>query len=173
MENVARGSIYRWMRVIHRDVGFFVIGLTIIYCISGFMLTFRDTGFLKNQTLVEKHVEQGLQAAQLGRALHLRNIKIVDQDEKEIRFTAGTYNRETGVATYESEEIPALLRTFNSLHATSSKSSRSIFTALYAGMLLFLAVSSFWMYKPGSKFFKRGVVIAASGLCASIVLLVL
>lgn len=164
--------IYRWMRSLHRDIGFFVIGLTVIYCISGVMLTYRDTGFLKSETEIEKNIQPGLQAGQLGRALHLKNIEIVGQDEKEIRFTAGTYNRETGTAVYVGEEIPALLRAFNSLHVTPSKNTRSIFTVIYAGLLLFLALSSFWMYKPGSRFFKRGIIITASGLLASILLIV-
>jgi len=173
MENVVHKSVHRWMRIIHRDIGFFVIGLTVIYCISGFMLTFRDTGFLKSETIVEKHITPGLQNTQLGRALHLRHINIIDQDDQEIRFTAGSYNRETGVAIYISEEIPSVLRALNSLHSTSSKSERSLFTAIYAGLLLFLALSSFWMYKPGSRFFKRGIVLASTGFCASILLIFL
>ena len=166
-------AMYKWMRALHRDIGFFVIGLTVIYCISGIMLTYRDTGFLKSETQVEKNVQPGLEASQLGKALHLRHIEIVGQDEKEIRFTAGSYNKETGTAKYVSDEIPSLLRAFNSLHSTSSKNERSVFTALYAGLLLFLALSSFWMYRPGSRFFKRGIVLASSGFCASVLLLIL
>lgn len=166
-------AVYKWMRIMHRDIGFFVIGLTVIYCISGIMLTYRDTGFLKSERLIEKNIEPGLQAAQLGKALHLRNIELVGQDEEIIRFTAGTYNRETGIANYVSEEIPAVLSAFNSLHVTSSKDVRSVFSVFYAILLLFLGISSFWMYRPGSRLFKRGVITALSGVAASILLVIL
>lgn len=160
-------SIFRIMRALHRDIGFFVIGLTVIYCISGVMLTYRETPFLKSETQVEKTVSPGLTASQLGRALHVKDIEIVGQDDKEIRFTAGSYNKETGLASYTNDEIPALLKAFNSLHTTSSGSARSIFTVLYAALLLFLAVSSFWMYRPGSRMFKRGLILAVLGIAAS------
>ncbi|MFV0437445.1 MAG: hypothetical protein ACK5PS_08655 [Desulfopila sp.] len=94
------------------------------------------------------------------------------QDEKEIRFTAGTYDKQTGVAIYTSEEIPALLQMFNALHVTPSRSLQSIFTIIYAGLLMFLAVSSFWMYKPGTRLFKRGLLLASSGFGASILLII-
>ncbi|MFV0437444.1 MAG: hypothetical protein ACK5PS_08650 [Desulfopila sp.] len=59
--------LQKWMRIAHRDIGFFVIGLTVIYCISGIMLTFRDTGFLKSETTIERNIGPGLQDYQLGR----------------------------------------------------------------------------------------------------------
>jgi hypothetical protein len=173
METVTNKSLYKWMRIVHRDIGFFVIGLTIIYCISGIMLTYRDTGFLKSETLVEKTIEPGLQFDQLGRVLHLRDIELIGQDDKEISFSKGTYNKETGVATYLNEEIPELLKAFNGLHVAPSNDARSPVTVIFAGVLLFLAVSSFWMYKPGTRQFKRGIITALSGMAISILLVVL
>jgi hypothetical protein len=173
MENAKRKSIYSWMRLLHRDIGFFAIGLTVIYCISGIMLTYRDTDFLKSETQIEKSTEPGLSANQLGRVLHLKSLNVINENEKEISFTDGTYNKETGVASYTSKELPALLRAFNSLHFVSSQDSRHWFTALYAISLLFLAISSFWMYKPGSKHFKRGIIISISGVVFSILLMLI
>lgn len=171
MREGSNTSIFRWMRLLHRDIGFFAIGLTVIYCISGIMLTYRDTDFLKSETQIEKTVAPDLPANQLGRLLHLKEMKIVSEDEQEIHFTNGSYNKTSGIASYTSNELPTLLRNFNSLHFVSSKDSRHWFTALYAGALLFLAISSFWMYRPGTKYFKRGIITAVSGGLASILLL--
>lgn len=33
-------NIQHYMRVLHRDIGFFVIALTVIYCVSGIILTY-------------------------------------------------------------------------------------------------------------------------------------
>ena len=43
MEEQEKKSINHFVRSLHRDIGFFVIGLTIIYSISGIVLTYRDT----------------------------------------------------------------------------------------------------------------------------------
>lgn len=168
-----KNSIYRWMRILHRDIGFFVIGLTVIYSISGLMLTYRDTEFLKSETQVEKTIHSGLSSNQLGSALHIKKMEIVSEDEKEVRFSSGTYNKETGVASYLSKELPVVLQAFNNLHFVSSNDSRHWFTTLYAIALLFLAISSFWMYKPGSTYFKRGIVIALLGVGVSLILILL
>lgn len=171
MENRNKKSTYRWMRVLHRDIGFFVIGLTVIYCISGIMLTYRDTGFLKSETAIEKTIDLGLRANQLGKVLKLREIEVLSEDEKEIRFSSGTYNKETGVASYLSKEIPLVLQSFNNLHKVPSKDSRHWFTSLYAVLLLFLAISSFWMYKPGNKYFQRVINTALLGVFVSLALI--
>lgn len=167
-----RGNIvYRWIRILHRDIGYFVIGLTIIYCISGITLTYRDTNFLRSEMEIKKTVALGLPAAQLARVLHLRDIKIVSEDEKEVQFMDGVYDKETGVAVYLSNELPLLLRAFNGLHVASTKDSRHWFGVMYGILLLFLALSSFWMYRPGSKLFRRGIVLAVGGMVVSVLLL--
>jgi hypothetical protein len=171
MEFRKKKSIYRWIRALHRDIGFFVIGLTVIYCISGIMLTYRDTAFLRSETSIEKTIDSRLRANQLGKALQLREIQVLSEDEKEIRFSRGTYNKETGVASYLSKEIPWVLQSFNNLHKVPSKESRHWFTSLYAILLLFLALSSFWMYKPGNKYFKRGLTTASLGVFFSLALI--
>lgn len=173
MENMKSKSIYRWMRILHRDIGFFVIGLTVIYCISGIMLTYRDTDFLKSKTQIEKTIDSGLKENQLGMVLHLKEMQVLREDEKEILFSSGSYNKETGAVSYLSKEIPLVLRTFNNLHKVSSNDSRCWFTSLYAVLLLFLAISSFWMYKPGNKYFKRGIITAISGAFVSLLLIFL
>jgi len=173
MKDTKRKSVYRWMRVLHRDIGFFVIGLTVIYCISGIMLTYRDTDFLKSESQIEKTVDARLGANQLSRVLHLRELQVLSEDEKKIHFSKGTYDKETGVVSYVSKELPLVLKTFNNLHFVSSKDTRHWFTSLYAILLLFLALSSFWMYKPNNTYFKRGLTTATLGVFVSLVLILL
>ena len=47
-------SLNQLMRAWHRDIGFFIIGLVIIYALSGIALIFRDTDFLKHNIKFEK-----------------------------------------------------------------------------------------------------------------------
>jgi hypothetical protein len=53
-------SINHYMRVLHRDIGFFVIGITIIYGISGIVLLYRDTHFFRNEITIEKELSPNL-----------------------------------------------------------------------------------------------------------------
>lgn len=165
-------SIYRWIRILHRDIGFFVIGLTVIYCISGILLIYRDTGFLKNELQIEKTLEAGLSENRLLQTLKLKEAKITGIDENEIRFSGGTYNRYSGEVSYVTKGYSQPFRVFNQLHKAPSQDSRHWFMVLYAVSLLFLALSSFWMYRPGTNFFKRSILIAFAGSIASIFLII-
>ena len=41
------------MRVLHRYLGFFLAGIMAVYALSGIVLIFRDTDFLKSEQTVE------------------------------------------------------------------------------------------------------------------------
>ena len=129
MEQTRNKSIYGWMRSPHRDIGFFAVGLTLIYGISGLILTYRNTDFLKSETQVGKTIAPNLKANQLSRALH-QEVKVANESEKEIIFTKGTYNKETGVVSCLSLELPWILRQFNGLHFVSGTDARHWFTSL-------------------------------------------
>lgn len=173
MEQQTKKSVQRWVRSLHRDIGFFVLGLTVIYCVSGILLTYKQTDLLKTETSIEKTISPGLSANTLSKALHLRQIKVVSEDQETIQFDAGTYNKITGEASYTGKEFYYPLNKFIELHSTSNKNSIHLFTVFYAALLAFLAISSFWMYKPGSKFFKRGIITAGMGIGASLALMIL
>jgi hypothetical protein len=165
-----RGLNY-YMRVLHRDIGFFILGLIVIYSISGIVLTFRDSDFLKTERQVERQLDQNLQANELGEVLRMRGFKVESEDAESIDFGTGTYNKETGLASYSVYELPEILEKFNNLHKTMSSSDASPFTTILGFLLLFMAISSFWMFKSTSPHFKRGMILTAVGIIASIALL--
>ena len=165
-------SLQSIMRVLHRDIGFLLIGLTIIYCASGILLIYRDTDFLKSDRLVQKQLEPNLEARDLGRYLRMRDFKVINSEGDIIHFQGGDYNKNTGLVNQTIRSIPPFLEKAVSLHKRSSRASAHIFSTIYGVLLLFLAVSSFWMYKPNTKMFKRGIIIAAVGAGLSIVLLI-
>ncbi len=165
-------STYKWIRILHRDIGFFVIGLTVIYCISGVLLIYRDTNFLRSELQIERTLEAGLSENRLLQTLKLKGAKITGVDEGEIHFSGGTYNKESGEVSYVTKDYSQPFRAFNKIHKAPSQDSRHWFMVLYAVSLLFLALSSFWMYRPGTTYFKRGLIIALAGSMASVVLII-
>ncbi|MCG2588956.1 hypothetical protein [Rhodohalobacter sulfatireducens] len=165
-------SIHYYMRVLHRDIGFLILGLIVIYSISGIVLTFRDTNFLKTERQVEQQLEPNLQANELAETLRMRRFSVESEDAEIIDFGTGTYSKETGLATYSVYQLPVILERFNDLHKTMSSGAASPFTTMLGFLLLFMAVSSFWMFKTTTAQFKRGMIFTAVGIVASIALLI-
>ena len=173
MEEKKRKSINYTMRSLHRDVGFFVIGLIIIYSLSGIVLIFRDTDFLKHDITVEETLSPNLDAHELGKELHVKEFEILRTDAEYKYFKNGTYNKATGVVTYSKKELPSFLVRLTAIHKSSSKYFSHWVSTLFGIMLFFLAISSLWMFKPNTKAFRRGILILGAGLAVAILLFVL
>lgn len=115
-------NIHYWIRSLHRDIGFFLVGLTLIYVFSGILMIYRDTGFL--QTAAVEH----------------------------------------GMGQHRGHEYVAWAQPFVDLHKANSRNGVHWFTMLYGSALGFLAISSFWMLKPGGKQYRREILLAALGV---------
>lgn len=160
-----------YMRILHRDVGFLVVGLIMVYALSGIVLVYRDTDFLKTETNVERQVKPGLETPeQLGRALHMRHLEVLKTEGSILYFKGGTYDQATGKAEYRVKRLPSFLNHMIGLHKTTSQSFTKIPAIVFAVLLLFLAVSSFWMFKPHSPLFRRGLLLTGIGILIALVL---
>ena len=173
MEQKEKKTFTFYMRALHRDIGFFVIGLTVVYAVSGIVLNYRDLGFLNVEKTIERQLDPNLDVDQLGNALHLRNFKDAKVENGIVSFPQGQKNDATGLAQYKSSEALFPVNKFIALHKTNSKGKTHWFSTLYAVALLFLAISAFWMFKQGTSKFRRGVLIAAAGIVFTIIVLLL
>ena len=82
-------TVYQIMRALHRDIGYFVVGMTIIYAFSGIMLIYRDTGFLKSETKVEKQLDPNINDEELGKSLRIKNFKVEKTEDDLVYFKNG------------------------------------------------------------------------------------
>jgi hypothetical protein len=48
------------MRLLHRYIGYFMAGIMAVYAISGVLLIYRDTGFLKKEKKFDKVIEANI-----------------------------------------------------------------------------------------------------------------
>jgi len=166
-------NVRRVMRYLHNKIGFFLVGLVIIYALSGLIQTYRDTDLLKHEISHEKKLEPGLHEAELSTALKLRTLKVSKTEGAIIHFDQGTYDTSTGLAKWKTKEWYSWITPFTSLHKTASKSIAHYFTTLFGIAMLFMSISAFWMFKPGTKPFSSGVFLTIAGIVASILLLLL
>ncbi|MBD1259012.1 PepSY domain-containing protein [Maribacter polysiphoniae] len=163
-------SMNFYMRIVHRYLGFFLAGIMAVYAFSGIILIFRETNFLKSEQTIEKKVGTAMSSEQLGRALHLKNLRISKVEGDMQYFDHGTYNSATGDVKYTAKELPAVLRKLNQLHKASTNQPLFWLNIFFGVSLFFFVVSSFFMFKPKTKTLKEGVYVSIVGVVLTVLL---
>jgi hypothetical protein len=162
-----------YIRLLHRYLGFFFVGFILIYALAGITLIFRDTDFLKKEKTLKVTVPADTKTTDLGQALRLRDFKILKTEGDIIYFQGGTYNTGTGVAELTVRELMFPLNRITNIHKTPSKNPFHWVTLAFGVVMLFQAISSFWMFNPKSQAFKTGVYIILAGFIFAFLLLLL
>jgi hypothetical protein len=166
-------TINQYMRIMHRYTGYFIAGMVVIYALSGIVQIYHDTNLLKKDRLVEKSLAPNLKLSELGKALHIKNLTVLKTTADTLRFKEGYYIKSSGQASYIVKELRFPFNRFTDLHTASNRNPVHWFTTVFAVLLLFLAISSFWMFKPKTIYFRRGIIVAGIGLLVAILLLFL
>ncbi|CAN5712868.1 hypothetical protein BH10BAC2_BH10BAC2_17000 [soil metagenome] len=161
------------MRIWHRYLGYFLAGIMTIYALSGIIMIFRDTDFLKQEKPVVKQVKPNAAPDELGFMLGIRPFKIQKQDGNIIYFEQGTYNNSTGKAEYTSKEWPAAIEKLTELHKARSGEPLFFLNVFFGISLFFFVISSFWMFLPKTTIFKKGLYFTLAGVILALVLIFL
>ena len=162
-----------YMRIIHRYLGFFLIGIMIVYALSGTVLIFRNTDTFKVEKQNELKLQPGLEIAELGKLLKIRDIKIEKTANDIFYFNSGTYNNSTGLANYATKELPYMLDKMTHLHKATTDKPLYWLNIFFGLSLLFFAISSFWMFLPTTKTFKKGMYFTLGGIVLTLILIFL
>ena len=64
------------MRIFHRYLGFFLSGIMAVYAISGIVMIFRETEFLKSEREIERQLAVDLPDAEVGITLRIKEFKV-------------------------------------------------------------------------------------------------
>ncbi|KAA0130527.1 hypothetical protein FY557_02040 [Chryseobacterium sp. SN22] len=160
-----------FMRVTHRYLGYFLAGIMAVYAVSGVLLVYRDTDFLKKEKKYDKVIEKNLDEKALGKELKIKNLEVEKTEGGVLKFKQGTYDQATGHAKYSKKELPFILDKMTRLHKSQSKETLSPLNTFFGISLFFFVISSFWMFNPKTKAFKRGMIFTVAGLAVAIILL--
>jgi hypothetical protein len=158
-------------RVIHRYLGFFLAGIMIVYSVSGIVLTFRNTAFLQKEFQIEKNLKPNIAAYDLGNALGKARFSVDKEEGGVIYFQGGTYNKKTGLAEYTENKLPILVEKMNNIHKMHSGHPLFWLGIFFAVSLMFFAISAFWMFRPTTSVFKKGLYFTAGGIILTLILL--
>jgi len=149
----------KWLRLIHRDLGFFFVGITIIYSVSGILLNHKKNGEDPAYKTEYKsyNLEASLSPDQLTSywseeldAYPLNRI-LPNGDTYDIYLKGGLgkYNPVNGKLTFEVYEKKAWAYFVNKLHYNSKK-GWTVMADIFAIAMLVFALSGIFMV-PGKK----------------------
>ncbi len=175
----------KWNNILHRDLGYLAVGLTIIYSVSGIAVNhvqdwnpnykIRQVP-VRTTPLKEKPVEKLISEV-------LSTMNIAEKPESHFRPSPGELhlffknktlklNTEQGVGEWEIVEKRPLLFEFNYLHLNHAKKWWTYFADLYAIVLLFLAISGLFVLRGKNGLAGRGKWLTAIGILIPIIFLI-
>lgn len=166
MSNVSKN-----MRVYHRYLGFFLAGIMAIYSISGIILIFRETSFLKSEVHKVLTIAPNLKNEEIGPAIKIKNLKTTGEEGDVVKFEQGTYNKTTGIADFKVKELPNFINKLTKLHKATTKDPLYFLNIFFGMSLFFFVISSFWMFMPGTSIFKKGVYFTIAGMVLVLIML--
>lgn len=160
------------MRIIHRYLGFFLAGIMAMYAISGIIMIYRNTDFLKSEKIIAQQLKPNLEAGELSAALRVKGgIKPEKTEGDVVYFAQGEYNAKTGMASVKKMELPVILDKMEHLHKATTDSPVYYLNIFFGLSLLFFVISSFWMFMPQTSVFKKGIYFTLGGIVLTIILL--
>jgi hypothetical protein len=165
-----------WLRAIHRDVGYFGVGLTFVYALSGLAVNHIADWEPNFRHITRQHqlatplppadeqiAELAVRSLALGSPI--RELYRSDEQTLQVVFDRRTLRIETpsGRVTEEAEEPRFFLRAANWLHLNRGKKAWTVIADAYAAGLLLLSLTGLWMF-PGRKgLLGRAGLIAVAG----------
>ena len=169
----SKATVNNTMRIFHRYLGFFLAGIMAVYSISGIILIFRDTDFLKREKQEQQQLKPGLNEEELGKAIRMRDLKIESTKGSIQTFKQGTYNATTGAVQYTTKKLWPFAEKLTHLHKASTKDPLFWLNVFFGVSLLFFVISSFWMFMPGTSIFKKGLYFTVAGVVLTIIMLLI
>jgi hypothetical protein len=168
-----KSTVHNTMRVYHRYLGFFLAGIMAVYSLSGIVMIFRSTDFLKQERVETQRLAPALSAEELGRAVRMRDLKIESEKGDIQTFKTGAYNKATGEVHYTVKSLPKMIERLTQLHKANTNDPLFYLNVFFGVSLFFFVLSSFWMFLPKTTIFKKGLYFTLAGLLLTLVLLYL
>ncbi len=176
----------RWLRAIHRDIGYILVGLTVIYSISGIAVNHADEWnpnyIIEKKTTIlkldnkEKSSTHSIVSAIMSKSGDNGRLKnSFRPDSNSIKIFTEKYNLYYDLSSEEltKEEIKGrpLLKESNYLHLNAPKKIWTYVADTFAVGLIFLAVSGLFLVKGKNGMKWRGTWLTIAGILIPILFL--
>jgi len=178
-------KVRRLLKILHRDIGYLGVGLTVIFAVSGIAVNHIEDWnpnyvIEKKKVIIEDipaqdeqkitdFVLEKLQINEKVQGWHKtskENLRIfLDGQTIDVNLNSGAVNLETVTAR-------PFLREFNFLHLNEPKKAWTWFSDLYAVSLLFLAISGMFLLKGSKGMIWRGTWMVSVGVLLPVLFLI-
>ncbi len=181
-------KIRKWLRIIHRDMGYIFFGMSLVYGISGIALNHLDDW---NPDYIIKISEATLPAApaadDISREVAGSLARQIDQNYQYrnhffpgpgvlkifIKQGSVTINLDSGRAYIEVIKKRPVFREMNFLHYNKPKKLFTWFSDAFALALILLAISGLFMIRGKKGITGRGAWLTALGILIPVIFLIL
>lgn len=170
-------SIRKWLRIIHRDLGFLMVGISLVYALSGIILNHMNGGDPAYKTVEEtltfdKHLTVDGVAEAWTKRENLPTLKRVRGGEQSHQVLldggVGVYNMVTGELNYEHHTKKPFIFWINKLHY-NKLGGWTIMADIFALSLIFFAVSGLFIVSKKHGLKGRGKWYLIAGVLIPIV----
>lgn len=175
----------------HRDLGYLVIGITIVYSLSGIMLSFRDLHIFEKEYMLTSKIEKNLKnpedsfidsfikneeksnlPSHVVKKSVIDSLKQIENTDTYIKYQVSrkkdlktiTYYKNSGEVIYSISAYPTFIKPFIDAHKSSSQDKWLYLSLTYSVILFFLAISAIFMVKGKNGFRQRGVYLTLLGI---------
>ncbi|NVN95693.1 MAG: PepSY-associated TM helix domain-containing protein [Bacteroidetes bacterium] len=177
----------KWNRILHRDIGYFFFGLTIIYCISGIALNHKkDWNPNYNITYKEFAINQNIDKASVNRDWVMELLKNYHEEDHYKKYFfpdsrtlkifidngSVTLNIETKEGYIEKISKRPLFFEVNFLHYNPGKWWLWFSDLFCVGMIIIAISGLFIIAKSKNSLSKRGIWFVLAGLVVPILALI-
>lgn len=166
-------KIRKWLRILHRDLGYVLTGFCIIYAVSGFLLNHMNGEDPAYETTHEQvTLAPGLSKVELQKQWESNHSfppikRVLNADEGFYRIMLdggiGIYNIDSGEADYELHRQKKLIYFLNKFHYNKVKGWTPV-ADFFAFSLIFLALSGLFMMAGKKGIAGRGKWLLAAGI---------
>lgn len=177
----------KWNRVIHRDLGYFFVGMILIYSLSGIAVNHLDdwnpsysintfeakTSPVNSRSeFTEAKAKEVLQQA--GVQERYRKHYFPGDNNAKIFFKGGSamVELQSGAVWIETLDRRPLFHTVNWFHYNPNR-AWTWFSDIFAGALIFLAISGLFILKGKTGLVWRGTIVALAGILVPVIYLIL
>ena len=173
-------TLRRWNNVLHRDIGYLCVGMTLIYAISGIVLNHFKAGDFQHPDYSTSFTEVKVSLPKDGNADKTYVMNVLDQvHEKDgfKSFITGTgyvqiflkkgsvyVDLTNGEAQVEKKIVRYGIREMNLLHYNSLKKFYTWFSDAYAAGLIILAITGLFVLRGKNGILGRGAWLTAIGI---------
>lgn len=179
--NKKNSSIKKWLRIIHRDLGFLMVGISLVYAISGILLNHMKDGDPAYKTVEETlNFNSNLSTDALAEAWNAREdlpaLKLVREGNQSHQVLldggVGIYNIDTGELSYEHHTKRPFIFWINKLHY-NKVGGWTIMADIFAVSLIFFAISGLFIVSRKHGLMGRGKWYLIGGILIPIIYIII